>query len=131
MFFDNHRDACMRLDGTIIKYGGKASQVVHVNEDLKLVLRVLSTNEEVVVGQKDEGVELIAPTLGYVNTREQAFYAMRKPARMWKQGLPVRNLYYKDVRRPVRADIVNLALCLDGVYPSLEEASKEIGRAHV
>lgn len=122
MFFDNHRDATMRLEGTIIQYGGKAAIVEGVREDLKLVLLRFSDGKHYEVDQRDPLVRLVAPPLGYVNTPRKAMYAMRKPARMWKQGLPVRAIAYKGRGLPGGPGMDLLARCLDNNYPTLEQA---------
>ena len=123
MFFDNLRDATMRLEGTIIKYGGKASLVLGITERaLKLQIVRLCDGEGFTVGQRDKKVELVPPCLGYVNTGKHAFYAMRKPARMWKQGLSPRNIVYigRGMGPPIPNEV--LAKCLDNDYPSVEKA---------
>tara|TARA_Y100001973_G_scaffold106774_1_gene187459 strand:+ start:6275 stop:6853 length:579 start_codon:yes stop_codon:yes gene_type:complete len=125
MFFDNHRDATMRLEGTIILYGGKAALVRGVNGDLTLSLERLH-DEKVFdrVKQTSKFVKLRAPCLGYVNTERGAMFAMRTPARMWKQGLSMRSVRFKGHGRVLPFHIENrvLAKCLDNNYPTLEEA---------
>lgn len=123
MFFDNHRDATMRLEGTIITYQGRASLVKQVNDNLSLVLERLHDGKGFFdISQRDEELLLRAPCLGYVNIPEKAVFAMRTPARMWKQGLHVRSIRYKNILRPFAVDNTSLAKCLDNDYPTFEKA---------
>ncbi len=125
MFFDNHRDATMRLEGTIILYKGKSAIVRGVNEDLTLSIRRLHDDKDFDrVKQTSKFVELRAPCLGYVNTERAALFAMRTPARMWKQGLSMRSVRFKNNGRmpPHVIDNKVLAKCLDNDYPTIEEA---------
>lgn len=123
MFFDNHRDACMRLEGTIITYRGKACTVGGVNDNLTLNLSRLSDGSVFEgVKQKDPDIILRAPCLGYINTEKGAIFAMRTPARMWKQGLHMRSVRFKHQRFPFQVDNQTLSKCLDNEYPTLEEA---------
>lgn len=130
MYFDNQHDARMRLDGTIIKYRGKSSIVQMIDEELKLHIMRLEDGRVFVVGQRDKGVELRAPSLGYMNTPRGAAYAMRKPARMWKQGLSPRHIFYKHQRFPMAIETQDMAHCFDGVYPTLEEARKMLDKGN-
>lgn len=114
----------MRLEGTIITYKGKAHSVRGINANLTMSLERLCDGERIgSVKQTSKYVELRAPCLGYVNTEEGALFAMRTPARMWKQGLHLRAVRFKHSRLPPHAfDNRVLAKCLDGDYPTLEEA---------
>lgn len=125
MFFDNYRDATMRLEGTIILYKRKSALVRGVNEDLTLALVRLHDDKVFErVKQTSKFVELRAPCLGYVNTDRGALFAMRTPARMWKQGLSTRAIRYKNGGRvpPWAIDNRTLAKCLDNDYPTIDRA---------
>lgn len=124
MKYDNHRDAAMRLEGTIITYRKRAAVVDHIYEDLTLGLRRLHDGKEFRAKQDSKWVQMRAPQLGYVNLATGARYAMRKPARKWKQGLHPAQIWYGENFNRFRDRVthVELAQCLDGKYPSLGQA---------
>lgn len=130
MRFDNRHDACMRLEGTVVLWKGKAARVEGITDTLLLRLIDLDTGKTGTVAQDSTTVQLRAPSLGYVNGDRGATYVIRKPARMWKQGLDRRHLACAGVR----AHPVDLAHwldrpfvnCYNNTYPTLAEALKII-----
>lgn len=126
MRFDNFRDASNKLGGTIILWKGKATLVMGVDEDLSLHLRRLSDNMEVKRKISSKELKLVAPRVGYVNLKRGAQYFYRKPARMWKQGLDVRQLWSDKRTGEIMRKWAGkeFGKCYDGDYPTLAEAKK-------
>lgn len=119
--YDTQRDAEMRLTNTILSYKGKALKVLAITGDLKLVSILLRNGEEITVDQDDPDLSFIPPTLGYINTPQEAVYAVRQPARRYKQGLDLRAVHLNAHRHPGRHEGRFFVDCLEGVYPKLEE----------
>lgn len=127
MIFDNQRDASNRLTGTVVLWKDKSAKVVGVNEDLRIMLHRLSDGLEGVRKQDSKELQLMAPPLGYVNLKRGALYVLRKPVRMWKQGLDPRQLWCNGgglVGIRTRWDGSEFAKCYDGDYPGIDEALK-------
>lgn len=126
MIYDNQRDANSRLSGTIVLWENKAARVLDVTENLGLFMRQLSTTKEAVLKQDDAALQLISPPLGYANLKRGAVYLVRKPVRMWKQGLDPRQLWMEGRPVLVRAqwDGPEFTKCYDGDYPTIDKAVK-------
>lgn len=130
MRFDNRHDACMRLENTVVLWKGRAAKVEGITEGLRLNLKDLQTGRVCTVAQDAATVQLRAPSLGYVNGPAGAAYIVRKPARMWKQGLDRRHLAYvaREATRPDLAHWLDQPFidCYNNVYPTLEQSLKLI-----
>ena len=129
--YDSYHDAIQRVQGTIITYKGLPHYVRDIRErgiKLGLVyLREHDTADLVYVDQEDEELSFAALPLGYVNTSSSAAYAMRAPARRWKQGIDHRAVLFTRPdgslgRLEGGLDMRLLCDCFEGIYPTFSDA---------
>jgi len=120
--FDNYGDAINKLGGTILAYEGRAFRVMDIGErSLKIMGRYLRDDKGIECKQDDPLLSMACPPLGYINTDEEGLFAMRMPARRWKQGVDARAIVVPGERMP-RRDFTDKALadCLENIYPDLK-----------
>jgi hypothetical protein len=86
-----------RLRRSVIMYKGSPVYVEGV-DGMTLQLTQLETGEPLSVKSSDTGFDIGSPLLGYVNTDGGAVYVMRRPIRLYKQGLSTENLTVRGGR---------------------------------
>lgn len=80
-----------RLRRSVIMHNNKPVYVEGV-EGMNLILAPILGGESFAVSSSDEGISIESPPLGYVNTEDGAVYSMRRPLRLYKQGLCYDNI---------------------------------------
>jgi len=126
--FNNVHDTTMRLNNTIIFYKGEPVRVFKVKEsnieDILLCLHYLFDEGFFEVNVQDPALDIKAPSLGYINVNESAYFLRRYPQRRMKQGLPCDGVF--TGRRRNSFDIMShpkeATKMLRGEYPSFKEA---------
>lgn len=120
-YLDNHNDAEMRLNRTVVMYKGRPIYIQGIRGDeLKVIgTDLLDSEDKALPSLKEEGWDFLPVQLGYVNfPRREAAYVRRTPARRWKQGLDCQALNYPEhmiITPAVAHTILNQ-------YPSFEKA---------
>lgn len=130
-------DARMMYQDTICEFNGSLVTVIGIDDDLKTLVRELSTSKlKNVKFSTDKFSAPVNGRLGYVNYGSVAAYYVRRPKRQYKNGLCNRNVQlirgeFEYTRQEL--DVVNGAIagtildanfenCYRNIYPSFEEA---------
>lgn len=130
-------DARMMYQDTICEFNGSLVTVIGIEDDLKTLVRELSTSKlKNVKFSTDKFSAPVNGRLGYVNYGSVAAYYVRRPKRQYKNGLCNRNVQmirgeFEYTRQEL--DVVNGAIagtildanfenCYRNIYPSFEEA---------
>lgn len=130
-------DARMMYQDTICEFNGSLVIVIGIEDDLKTLVRELSTSKlKNVKFSTDKFSAPINGRLGYVNYGSVAAYYVRRPRRQYKNGLHNRNVQFikgEFAYTRQEIDIVSGAIagtildanfenCYRNIYPSFEEA---------
>lgn len=125
-------DLNMRLSHTVVMYRDRPLFIREV-EDLTLFGRYLDSQRGMSIELPDDGLSLLPVPLGMVNhAGHGALYCTRIPRRMYKQGLHVENFNFTGIgarRVPDTTKLlcsVELADCIAGLYPTLEQVCNMI-----
>ena len=103
MNFVDLRDAKMRLDGTIIRYGDNPILVLEAVIDERqaeflLFTKFLSNGKQRNIPLKDKMLDFDPVPLGNMNYRGDCYFLSRQPQRAWKQGLHMNSLSARSMR---------------------------------
>jgi len=118
--------AAERLVNTIVRYNGKAVKIITIDMDGGVALKYLVSGRNDVCKLAD--LDITPVPLGYVNVGTYATYVSRSPVRRdWKQGLRTNTMRCTGDRfRPEEIPNKSLALAIENVYPSLNDAFSAI-----
>lgn len=118
--YDDGEYANTRLEGTLVRHKGRAVLVLRVKEDLRAVIEDLEKEDTTEVCIDD--LNLQSPPLGFVNVGSHCLYLARRPMRRdWRQGVRP-NSVRALVGRVERLSTREIASCINGVFPSVDEA---------
>jgi len=124
IWYDNKKDAEMRLNNTYIRYKGKPAYVLGFTAEgrrVKIHLEVGIDRNEVVIDWASPDIDISSPPLGYINLHSmnkgnEALYAARMPSRRQAQGLIPDKIVYMECgktgtwrhRNPIRDAIMRV-----------------------
>lgn len=113
-----------RLRDTVVRFQGKPAYLTRVDNDLNAFIRLDLDSEDEKVVHLDE-LELSSPPLGYFNSGNKAHYFSRRPLRNdYRQGIrPNQIVVLSGTASPSWGRLMQ---CIEGKFPSLEEALKTL-----
>lgn len=117
--YDCSEYAESRLSDTLVMEGDNPVRVVCVDGDM--VCEVIDDLTGEVHRVDLERLNIKSPPLGFVNTPRGCFYLARRPMRRdWRQGVRPNNVIRLDTE--AQANMMDIARCMKGDYPSIKEA---------
>lgn len=128
MFWDNLRDANMRLSDSIVRHGTLPVLIHEIDEQNEVIARRLEDEEIFRFPYARETVNTLPVSLGYTRCRGGVGYLQRTPGRRYKQGLVLNRMMVtgNDRSRPVGAvgtpSLRDLYKTITNQYVSFEEA---------
>lgn len=128
-------DVRMRLDGTVIRYGG-IPVFAEARPDMNVRVREVLSEKVYTVDSSDENLDISSPPLGYCNLEatDNLWYITRVPFRQQKQGLHLHSMSYKrpgdiETRRISGwPDTEGLHNMIVGKYPTLSQSIDYVRR---
>lgn len=120
MYGEDWEYAESRLAETLVTHNGRPFFVCRIMPDLVAYGRDIITDAMVHVPAVE--LDLTPVKLGYCNYNKKAYYTCRIPARRYKQGLRMDNLYCRGLQGlPARLQYEHLTNTIMGVFPSFEK----------
>lgn len=134
--FAERRDCVRYFHDTVCRYKQEFVRVTCDNYDFESVNDIFirpfgGKDKKVKIKCTDGAFSVYMPELGYVNTKEGAFYLKRKPLRDQKGGLSPQYLTFHGTRKPfafstsIIFEDCGLAM-LENRYPTFTEADASI-----
>lgn len=126
--YDDAEYARSRIEETLVRLDGEPVYVHQVTQELIARVTHPLRFDGVVSDVKLGDLTLESPKLGWVNTEGGAAYVSRIPKREdWRQGVRRNNLTTLTGRDIRGLDTRDIARCIKGTYPRLQDVVKQRG----
>lgn len=109
-----------RLLDSIIRIADKACLILEVGGDQDLTYVDLESLKQGQVNIRDESVNIVPPSLGYVSLGGEWKFFERDPVRRWKQGIPLDTFG----RRLTEKNLIRIGKSLNGKFTRFNVAKR-------